>query len=477
MTRSARTRVSASKFLKYGFGFGGPCFPRDNRALNFFAPQHNCEVLQTSVTDEMNRRHLAFQVNDFLRGYAEGEPIHFSYVTYKPGTEMLDESQPLALAVLLAQAGRSVVIHESPRMVAELRARFGDLFEYCDATLRSKHRLQEVAVPLKRGTSWLLLALCVMALIVLDPTAVPPRRLWYEELARLKRQLDTMPSDFEKTTYLREYVGGLIDIGRPDDRTRHLYQSVNLENFDATEFFPRFRGHSLPAECGITTFFYIKLLQAFGYKAYQYSFGFTEQPYARFIHSVVLVNIDFRGTRRLIIQDPYLDLSYRDPEGAPIDFLDFLAALHSKEYRHVVMDTSSVATSLQVPDPTSYYPFLSESCRVSMTAALRREDGSLRTRIPIIRSYATLMQSPCGNFEAAFVDVMRKHELQEPFVYSYMLRASELVGSPDHREMQERIDAVRRMPPSAAVAEASWVGDRSTLRVVSAARLHSYRTD
>ncbi len=121
------------KFLKYGFGFGGPCFPRDNRALNFFAQQHNCEVLQTTATDEMNRRHLAFQVNDFLRAYAESEPIHFSYVTYKPGTEMLDESQPLALAVQLAQAGRSVVIHESPRMVAELRARFGDLFEYCDA--------------------------------------------------------------------------------------------------------------------------------------------------------------------------------------------------------------------------------------------------------------------------------------------------------------------------------------------------------
>jgi len=308
-------------------------------------------------------------------------------------------------------------------------------------------------VPLRRTRSWLLLVLCLMALIVLDPTAVPPRRLWYQELTRLKRQLDAMPSDFEKTTFLRQYVGGLIDIGRPDDRTRHLHQSVNFENFDAAEFYPRFRGHSLPAECGITTFFYIKLLQAFGFKAYQYSFGFTEKPYARFIHSIVLVKIDFQGTQRLIIQDPYLDLTYRNPEGAPIDFFDFLAALKRKDFEHIVMDASSVTTSLQVPEPSSYYPFLSESCRVSMTAALRREDGSLRTRIPIIRSYASLMQSPCGNFEAAFVDVMRKHELQEPFQYSYTLRASELVGSPDYGEMQERIDAVRRGPPPADVAE------------------------
>jgi UDPglucose 6-dehydrogenase len=118
------------KFLKYGYGFGGPCFPRDNRALNFFARHHNCELLQASATDEMNKRHLAFQLRDLLRRYGEGEPIHFSDVAYKPGTEILDESQSLALAVQLARAGRKVVIHESPAVVAELRARFGDLFEY-----------------------------------------------------------------------------------------------------------------------------------------------------------------------------------------------------------------------------------------------------------------------------------------------------------------------------------------------------------
>ena len=122
------------KFLQYGYGFGGPCFPRDNRALTFFARQQNYEILQATATDEMNRRHLAFQLKTLLEEHGEREPIHFSYVAYKPGTEILDESQPLALAVQLAQAGLRVVIHESPAVVAQLRARFGDLFEYCDAT-------------------------------------------------------------------------------------------------------------------------------------------------------------------------------------------------------------------------------------------------------------------------------------------------------------------------------------------------------
>ena len=118
------------RFLRYGFGYGGPCLPRDNRALNVFATRHGCEVFPAEATDEMNRRHLAFQIAHYLETHPPNEPIHFDWVTYKPGTDILEESQPLALAVALARAGRTVVIHEQPSVVTELRNRFGDLFEY-----------------------------------------------------------------------------------------------------------------------------------------------------------------------------------------------------------------------------------------------------------------------------------------------------------------------------------------------------------
>jgi hypothetical protein len=295
-----------------------------------------------------------------------------------------------------------------------------------------------------RRTSWLVLIFCLMATEVRDRPAIPSQRMWGFELERLKRQLDSLPTDLEKTSFLREYVGGLIDIGRPDGRATRLYQRVDFENFDNAAFYPWYRTHNLAAECGITTFFYIKLLQTFGFKAYQYSFGFNEQPYSQFIHSVVLVNIEFHGVRRLIIQDPYLDLTFRDRENGPIDFFDFLAALNERKFSRIVTETSSVTTSLEVPEPSLYLAFLEGNCRERFAAALRREDGSLSSRIPLVRSYATLMQSPCFNFEAAFVDAMRKHGINEPFLYSYTLRASDLVGSPDHREIQKRIDAVRQ---------------------------------
>lgn len=307
-----------------------------------------------------------------------------------------------------------------------------------------------MCTPLRRVTSCLLLALSVIAVIVLDPTATPPSRLWYEELARLRRQVDKLPSDFEKTTFLREYVGGLIDLGELDDRSRSLYQSLTLVSFDPAQFYPKFRGHTLAAECGITTFFYIKLLQAFGFKAYQYSFGFTKPPYERYIHSIVLVDISFEGARRLIIQDPYLDLTYRDSRNSPVDFFDFLSALKRKGFGQIAMDASSVTTSLLVPDPESYYLHLNDTCRTLMRGALRRADGSLRPRIAILRSYPTLMQSACGSYEAGFLEAMRSHGLDEPFLYSYTLPATDVAGSPDQDEVQARIDAVLGKRPTVA---------------------------
>jgi UDP-glucose 6-dehydrogenase len=127
-----------SKFLKYGFGYGGACLTRDNRALNLFAKEIDQKLLLAIATDEMNRQHLAFQVNEYLRAYPEAEPIHFESVTYKPGTEILEESQPLALAVQLARAGRRIVIHESPAVIAVLRSKFGDLGDLFVYEIRSE---------------------------------------------------------------------------------------------------------------------------------------------------------------------------------------------------------------------------------------------------------------------------------------------------------------------------------------------------
>lgn len=118
------------RYLGYGFGYGGPCFPRDNRALGKFGELIGYDMLISRATDEVNRRHLDFQVDQYLQQYRPEETIVFETVTYKPGTTILEESQQLALAERLARAGRKVLVRDHPAVVSELKHRFGSLFAY-----------------------------------------------------------------------------------------------------------------------------------------------------------------------------------------------------------------------------------------------------------------------------------------------------------------------------------------------------------
>ncbi len=118
------------KYLKYGAGFGGPCLPRDNRALNFFAHQSGFNLLLSEVTDKVNEQHLQFTFEQYIRQFAEDETIILNEVVYKKGTVYLDESQELALALKLVQAGRKVLIREKPPVIEELKKLYGNIFAY-----------------------------------------------------------------------------------------------------------------------------------------------------------------------------------------------------------------------------------------------------------------------------------------------------------------------------------------------------------
>lgn len=117
-----------NKYLNYGFGFGGPCFPRDNRALEKFAENNNYELLISKATDEVNKRHLEFQFQDYLNKYNENENIWFDGVAYKKDTDFIDESQQLLLAVKLAQAGRNVIIHDNKTVIDQVEKNYPNLF-------------------------------------------------------------------------------------------------------------------------------------------------------------------------------------------------------------------------------------------------------------------------------------------------------------------------------------------------------------
>lgn len=102
-----------NKYLRYGFGFGGPCFPRDNRALSKCAEELGINAIISKSTDEMNYLHLKYQVEDFVKNNpSKDEPIYIEYITYKKESTLLEESQQHKFAIELNKLGYEIIVKD-----------------------------------------------------------------------------------------------------------------------------------------------------------------------------------------------------------------------------------------------------------------------------------------------------------------------------------------------------------------------------
>ena len=96
------------KYLKFGFGFGGPCFPRDNRAFASYANQVGVEFNIGQTTDDFNDEHAKFLFTYFTKKNKNNLPFVFPSVAYKKGTDIIEESQQYRLCLDLLDAGHKV---------------------------------------------------------------------------------------------------------------------------------------------------------------------------------------------------------------------------------------------------------------------------------------------------------------------------------------------------------------------------------
>jgi UDPglucose 6-dehydrogenase len=115
------TRIGA-KYLRGAIAYGGPCFPRDNKAFGVFARDLGAEPLLAEATDAVNiaqTDRLARVVQSRLEA---GNAVGILGLAYKPDTGVIDESPGLALARLLANAGYEVRVYDPVATEAGVRA-------------------------------------------------------------------------------------------------------------------------------------------------------------------------------------------------------------------------------------------------------------------------------------------------------------------------------------------------------------------
>ena len=101
-----------TKYLKYGYGFGGPCLPRDNRSFAAFAQKLGLKYNLGETTDNFNFEHSKFLKKYFIQMNVNNLPFYFSYVSYKKGTDILTESQQYILCQDLLDDGYDVYIDD-----------------------------------------------------------------------------------------------------------------------------------------------------------------------------------------------------------------------------------------------------------------------------------------------------------------------------------------------------------------------------
>jgi nucleotide sugar dehydrogenase len=108
--------------LKWGFGYGGPCFPRDNRALGKFLNNNGLYNNICKATDESNKLHLEEQIKQFEKMHPnKDEIIEIKDITYKKDTEILEESQQLKFAIKLLDNGYKVKIIDNEKIIHRVK--------------------------------------------------------------------------------------------------------------------------------------------------------------------------------------------------------------------------------------------------------------------------------------------------------------------------------------------------------------------
>ena len=117
-----------NKYFKSGYSFGGPCFPRDTKALSLLMKQNHIPNDLLTATTYYNQYHVIFQANQLI----SKEDIVFENVCYKENSTIpiIEESAKLKMAYELVKRGKKVTIKDTKEIILEVIKEYGNLFTY-----------------------------------------------------------------------------------------------------------------------------------------------------------------------------------------------------------------------------------------------------------------------------------------------------------------------------------------------------------
>jgi UDPglucose 6-dehydrogenase len=109
------TRIG-SKYIKGAIGYGGPCFPRDNKAFAALGRKLGVRCDLAEATDLINDHQIERLIGAVQAHAAPGAKVAVLGLSYKPDTQVVEESQGVALAGKLSEEGYVVSVYDPHAM-------------------------------------------------------------------------------------------------------------------------------------------------------------------------------------------------------------------------------------------------------------------------------------------------------------------------------------------------------------------------
>lgn len=108
-------------YIKSGLAYGGPCFPRDNRAFVKFASEHSIDAKLAKVTHQINVLQNKIFGNKVLRllENKRANKVSIFGLAYKPGTSVIEEAASIKLIEYLFKKRKGLKIYAYDKLAQE----------------------------------------------------------------------------------------------------------------------------------------------------------------------------------------------------------------------------------------------------------------------------------------------------------------------------------------------------------------------
>lgn len=123
-----------NKFLNAGIGYGGSCFPKDTKALNWLANFNDNEIRTIRAAIEVNENQKFKLIKKARKYYDDFLFLNIAILgcTFKPGTDDLREAASLVNVPLLLEDGAHIRIWD-PVGMENFKERFPEKIQYFDS--------------------------------------------------------------------------------------------------------------------------------------------------------------------------------------------------------------------------------------------------------------------------------------------------------------------------------------------------------